>query len=575
MIKKNLLRGMVILGVLSVSAGLSANYIDDAAELIVNEELTERDLIKDFSSKEIAEIRGRVKELKLKNLRAQKKDEEEKERNKRLEELRRKQEGKNAIILDDIERKVNNRFSKLESRISDLERNKNKAAQSKNTSNKVTTSVSKKVSKKEAIDLILRGKLGDGPERIEKLKKLGYRFLIITNQAGIARGYYTEEDYLKLEKFITEDLKNKGIKIEKTYYCPHHPEGKGNYRMECECRKPNTGNFLKAIEEFQIDVKKSFMVGDRITDLIPAEKLEKLERVIVFGDINITVHCIQELLKRGIPVTFLSKVGEYFGSLEATNNVDIKRQRLQFEKSGNKDFCLAMSKIFIKGKINNQRAFLFKENRIAKELLPAISAVRIKEFVKKVNNAKNIEELNTIIEEMNELYFTGLSSFLGDEYNFTKRVKMPPTDPFNSILSFGYTLLLYEIKNMLNSKGLNTYAGFFTSDESSMPALCADLMEEWRSILVDSLAFKLLYTKKLTLKDFETNGETGAVLLKKEASFAFIEEFEKLLRMEVGKIIAGSSKLSYRQAIEYQIVLLLKAMENNSPKDYIPFEIDL
>jgi len=53
-------------------------------------------------------------------------------------------------------------------------------------------------------------------EGLEKLKKLGYRFLIITNQAGIARGYYTEEDYLKLEKFIMEDLKNKGIKIEKT-----------------------------------------------------------------------------------------------------------------------------------------------------------------------------------------------------------------------------------------------------------------------------------------------------------------------------------------------------------------------
>ena len=110
-------------------------------------------------------------------------------------------------------------------------------------------------------------------EGLLKLRDLGYKFAIITNQAGIARGYYTEEDYLKLEKFITEDLENKGIKIEKTYYCPHHPEGKGNYRIECECRKPNTGNFLKAIEEFQIDVKKSFMVGDRITDLIPAEKL--------------------------------------------------------------------------------------------------------------------------------------------------------------------------------------------------------------------------------------------------------------------------------------------------------------
>ena len=109
---------------------------------------------------------------------------------------------------------------------------------------------------------------------------------------------------------------------------------------------------------------ENFVVKTLKEKIIPTEKLKKLERIVVFGDINITIQCIQELLKRGIPVTFLSKVGEYFGSLEATNNVNIKIQRLQFQKSGNKDFCLAMSKIFIKGKINNQRAFLFKENKI-------------------------------------------------------------------------------------------------------------------------------------------------------------------------------------------------------------------
>ena len=321
-----------------------------------------------------------------------------------------------------------------------------------------------------------------------------------------------------------------------------------------------------------LDFKDKNLVAITLNErIIPTEKLE---RIVVFGDIKITTICIQELLKMGIPITFLSKKGEYFGSLEATNHVDIRKQRLQFQKSADKDFCLELSKILIRGKINNQRAFLFKENKIAKEPLVAISAVRIKGFVKKVNIAKNIDELNEIIKEMDKLYFTGLSSFLGKEYNFTERVKMPPKDPFNSILSFGYTLLLYEIQNLLNSKGLNAYAGFFTSDKLNMPALCADLMEEWRSILVDSLAFKLLYTKKLTLNDFENVEETGAVQLKKEASFAFIEEFEKLLRTEVGKIIAGSSKLSYRQAIEYQIKLLIKAIENNSPKDYVPFEID-
>ena len=110
-------------------------------------------------------------------------------------------------------------------------------------------------------------------EGLLKLRDLGYRFAIITNQAGIARGYYTEEDYLKLQSFIEDDLFKKGIKIEKSYFCPHHPNVTGKYGVECNCRKPNTGNFELAIKEFDIDVKNSFMIGDKITDLIPAEKL--------------------------------------------------------------------------------------------------------------------------------------------------------------------------------------------------------------------------------------------------------------------------------------------------------------
>jgi len=110
-------------------------------------------------------------------------------------------------------------------------------------------------------------------EGLLKLRDLGYKFAIITNQAGIARGYYTEEDYLKLQNFIEDDLMKKGIKIEKSYFCPHHPNVTGKYGIECNCRKPNTGNFELAIEEFDIDVKNSFMIGDKITDLIPAKKL--------------------------------------------------------------------------------------------------------------------------------------------------------------------------------------------------------------------------------------------------------------------------------------------------------------
>ena len=198
MIKKNLLRGMVILGVLSISAGLSANYIDDAAELIINEELTEKDLVKDFNSKEIAQVKEKVKELKLKKLREQKRVEEEKERNKRLEQLKKKEVGKSSILFDDLEKKVNNRFARLESRVSSLEKNKNKAAQNKSNNNKVISSTAKKVSKKEAIDLILRGKLGDGQERLEKLKKLGF----------------TDSEVKEIQKSVTKIINEDQIKTD-------------------------------------------------------------------------------------------------------------------------------------------------------------------------------------------------------------------------------------------------------------------------------------------------------------------------------------------------------------------------
>ncbi|MFZ1420274.1 MAG: HAD family hydrolase [Leptotrichiaceae bacterium] len=110
-------------------------------------------------------------------------------------------------------------------------------------------------------------------EALEGLQKLGYKFIIVTNQAGIAKGYYTERDYLILEEFIEKDLLKKGIIIQKTYQCPHHPQGKIPYNVNCECRKPKTGMFIKAIEEFNIDIENSYMVGDRFTDLKPADEL--------------------------------------------------------------------------------------------------------------------------------------------------------------------------------------------------------------------------------------------------------------------------------------------------------------
>jgi D-glycero-D-manno-heptose 1,7-bisphosphate phosphatase len=100
------------------------------------------------------------------------------------------------------------------------------------------------------------------------LQRLGYMLIIITNQSGIARGYYTIDQFSKLTSWMCHKFAINGININGVYYCPHHPDtGILPYVQKCQCRKPAPGMLLQAISEHNIDRKKSFMVGDKISDL--------------------------------------------------------------------------------------------------------------------------------------------------------------------------------------------------------------------------------------------------------------------------------------------------------------------
>jgi D-glycero-D-manno-heptose 1,7-bisphosphate phosphatase len=91
----------------------------------------------------------------------------------------------------------------------------------------------------------------------------GYLIMVITNQAGIAKGIYTETDFMKLTEWMIEQFRNYGILISKVYYCPHHPDITG----PCQCRKPAPGMILRAIKEFDLDIKECVLIGDMETDL--------------------------------------------------------------------------------------------------------------------------------------------------------------------------------------------------------------------------------------------------------------------------------------------------------------------
>jgi D-glycero-D-manno-heptose 1,7-bisphosphate phosphatase len=99
---------------------------------------------------------------------------------------------------------------------------------------------------------------------------LGYRLVVVTNQAGIARGLYTEGDFEVLTAWMLEEFVKQGVALDAVYFCPFHPEGKGKYKREHEDRKPGTGMLRRAAKDLGVELGASVMVGDRCTDMAAA-----------------------------------------------------------------------------------------------------------------------------------------------------------------------------------------------------------------------------------------------------------------------------------------------------------------
>ena len=115
--------------------------------------------------------------------------------------------------------------------------------------------------------------LPDAVEGLKQLQSTGFKLFVVTNQSGIARGYYTEDDFLSLTETMTADLCAKGVTLAGVYYCPYLADADLEpYRVASELRKPEPGMLLKAANEHDIDLTRSIMVGDKVSDMVAAER---------------------------------------------------------------------------------------------------------------------------------------------------------------------------------------------------------------------------------------------------------------------------------------------------------------
>ena len=109
-------------------------------------------------------------------------------------------------------------------------------------------------------------------EALAYLTEQGYKIFVVTNQSGIARGYYTIEEMNKLHEHMQTEIAKYGGKVEKIYFCPHHKEGKlAEFAIDCDCRKPKPGMLNQAFAEYELDKEDCFLIGDSPRDVEAAE----------------------------------------------------------------------------------------------------------------------------------------------------------------------------------------------------------------------------------------------------------------------------------------------------------------
>lgn len=140
-------------------------------------------------------------------------------------------------------------------------------------------------------------------ELVIAANQAGYLVIVVTNQAGIGRGYYTEADFHALTEWMRTQFAQQDARIDAVYFCPFHPEyGVGGFKRESECRKPRPGMLLQAAREHGIDLAASIMVGDKISDM-EAAQCAGIKRLFYFGhEPNATL---------GMPVRQLSDITSY------------------------------------------------------------------------------------------------------------------------------------------------------------------------------------------------------------------------------------------------------------------------
>lgn len=304
--------------------------------------------------------------------------------------------------------------------------------------------------------------------------------------------------------------------------------------------------------------------------------LRDLDRLILAENVQITSQAMGAVLRRDIPVVWLDGSGRYLGGFVPATPAHGAARLLQYQRTLDPQFALQMAGRIITAKLYNQRRVLqrLQASRNAESTKPAPdnlpdlkdTFILLDDLFGRLRHAENLDELRGYEGAAAARYFSAWAGFLPDAFPFERRSTRPPLNAVNACISFGATLLYNEMVAACHARGLDPALGFLHVTEDGRWSLALDLIEPFRSVLVEALALDCFSHQILNVSHFEKRD--GGVFLNDPGRRKFLLQYERRMERQFLSESAGH-RTNLRTQLDEQVLQLKAALED--PSRFEPF----
>lgn len=297
-----------------------------------------------------------------------------------------------------------------------------------------------------------------------------------------------------------------------------------------------------------------------------------VEQIFIFGRVQITAAAMSFCLVHKIPVYLFSGKGSYYGALRTVPGDSVFLRKKQYEASQNLETVRRFAQSIVKGKIQNYKNFLQRYFRNHPIFQSHKYTDEFNRLEARLEEAGSTDSIRGIEGAATSAYYQGLSKIVQTPFYFHGRTRRPPTDPVNGMMSFGYTMLYYNLFSYICARNLDPDLGLFHCIEPGHHSLSSDLVEEFRAPIVDSLVVSICNNRILSPEDFFFGeGVPQPCLMTDGARKTYIHQFEEKMAGTVSHP-DSSEPVPWRRCLDLQVMRVRRFIEGTVER-YEPYTI--